>query len=257
LSLTFFTHNEDEAKLRNQFVDSLELKRDSRVLEVAAGSGRDSEIIASRLSAEGLLCLQDLSLGMLTKAKHRMLGSRVPISYCLSNAEYLPFPDATFDCVYSFGGLGEFPNIKGSLAEMVRVCRKGGKIVVGDESIPPWLRTTEFARILATTNPQFLAPLPLQEMPIEAREVRLRWVIGGVFYLIDFRVGDGQPVGNFDYDIPGPRGGTLRTRYEGQLEGVTPEAKELAQRARTKRGLSMHSWLDETVRRAAENDLKS
>ena len=255
LHLTFAVHNEDEQTLRNQFIDSLDLKPESRVLEVAAGTGRDSEGIVNRLGPNGLLCVQDLSEGMLRKAKSRLAGAKVPTSYSLANAEYLPFADQSFDAVYSFGGLGEFPDIKRCLKEMVRVCRPGGKIVVGDESIPPWLRQTEFAKILATTNPQFFAPLPLDHMPEEARDVRLRWVIGGVFYLIDFRVGTGPPTANFDFPVPGPRGGTLRTRYEGQLEGVTPEAKRLAHAAREKAAVSMHDWLDRTVREAAAREL--
>lgn len=255
LHLTFFTHGEDELKIRNGFADALDLKPDSKVLEIAAGSGRDSEIIAQRLGPNGKLFLQDISNGMLQKARKRMSGCAVPISYALADAGALPHPDNTFDCVFSFGGLGEFPDIRGALAEMVRVCRPGGKIVVGDESIPVWLRSTEFAKILSTTNPQFMAPLPLEHMPLEARDVCVRWVIGGVFYLIEFRVAEGPPTGNFDYPIPGPRGGTLRSRYEGQLEGVTPEAKELAHQARQKRGLSMHAWLEEAVRKAAASDL--
>ena len=255
LHLTFLTHGEDETQVRNGLIDLLELRPDSKVLEVAAGSGRDSEIIASRLGAEGKLFLQDISSGMLHKARERMRGSDVAVSYALADASFLPYADNSIDCVYSFGGLGEFPDIRAALAEMVRVCKPGGKIVVADESIPVWLRHTEFAKILSTTNPQFMAPLPLEHMPVQARDVCVRWVIGGVFYAIDFRVGDGAPQGNFDYPIPGPRGGTLRSRYLGQLEGVTPEAKELAHQARKKRGLSMHAWLEEAVRRAAADDL--
>ena len=122
--------------------------------------------------------------------------------------------------------------------------------------MPPWLRDTDFAGILVTTNKQFLADVPLADIPVEARDVCLRWVIGGVFYLIEFRVGESEPEGDFDFEIPGVRGGTLRTRYEGQLEGVTPEAKQLAHLAREKRGVSMHKWLDEVVREAACRDLQ-
>jgi SAM-dependent methyltransferase len=243
LHLTFYTHGEDEVKVRNGFIDLLELKPDSK-------------IIASRLGPDAKIFLQDISAGMLGKARARMQGCKVPVSYALANACALPYPDHSFDCVYSFGGLGEFPDIRSALTEMVRVCKPGGKIVVGDESIPVWLRNTEFAKILSTTNPQFMAPLPLEQMPVEAREVCVRWVIGGVFYLIDFRVGDGPPTGNFDYPIPGPRGGTLRSRYQGQLEGVTAEAKELAHQARAKRGISMQAWLEEAVRKAAADDLQ-
>jgi len=255
LHLTFKTHGEDEQRLRNTFVDALELKPSYRVLEVACGTGRDSEIIARRLGQEGQLCLQDIAAGMLERCRQRLAGIPVPPSYSISNACYLPHPDKYFDAVYSFGGLGEFSDIKRSLAEMVRVSKPGAKIVVGDESIPPWLRETEFAKILITTNKQFLAPLPLEEMPIEARDVRLRWVIGGVFYLIDFSVGEGGPTADFEFEIPGPKGGTYRTRYQGQLEGVTVETKRLAEQAREKAGISMHKWLDQVVRQAALRDL--
>lgn len=138
---------------------------------------------------------------------------------------------------------------------MVRVTKVGGRIGVGDESMPPWLRETTFAKILATTNPQFMAEIPLKDVPIDARSVRLRWIIGGVFYFLDFTVGEGEPTAEFDLEIPGPRGGTLRTRYEGQLEGVTPEAKKLVQQAIAKKGTSMHKWLDAVVRDAAKRDL--
>jgi hypothetical protein len=39
------------------------------------------------------------------------------------------------------------------------------------------------------------------------------------------------------------------------MEGVTPEAKRLAELARARKGVSMHRWLDEVVRQAAERDL--
>jgi len=256
LHLTFVTHNEDEQSLRRHFIDALELSPTHKVLEVSCGTGRDSEVIVERLDGDGLLCLQDIAAGMLARCRQRLTTVAVPVAYSVSNACYLPYPDKYFDAVYSFGGLGEFSDIKRSLAEMVRVSKPGAKIVVGDESIPPWLRETEFAKILITTNKQFLAKLPLEEMPVEARDVRLRWVIGGVFYLIDFRVGEGEPTGNFDFEIPGVRGGTYRSRYLGQLEGVKVETKELAERAREKKGVSMHDWLDEVVRKAALKDLE-
>jgi ubiquinone/menaquinone biosynthesis C-methylase UbiE len=255
LHLTFRTHGEDEQQVRNAFVDALELKPSARVLEVSCGTGRDSEIIAQRLDADGHFCLQDISWAMLDRCRQRLADVTVPTTYCLSNASYLPFPDSYFDAVFSFGGLGEFSDVRRSLAEMVRVSKLGAKVVVGDESIPPWLRETEFAKILAETNEQFLAKVPLEQMPVEARDVRLRWVIGGVFYLIEFHVGEGEPTGDFDFEIPGPRGGTYRTRYHGRLEGVTPETKLLAERAREQRNISMHRWLDEVVRQAAERDL--
>jgi ubiquinone/menaquinone biosynthesis C-methylase UbiE len=223
LHLTFNTHGEDEQKVRRSFVDTLELKPSYRVLEVSCGTGRDSEIIAGRLGQSGQLCLQDISLPMLERCRDRLADVIVPTRFAVSNACYLPYPDKYFDAIYSFGGLGEFSNIAGSLAEMVRVSKVGAKVVVGDESIPPWLRKTEFAGILSTTNPQFLADLPLPDIPVEAREVCLRWVIGGVFYLIEFKVGEGEPKADFDFEIPGPRGGSYRSRYQARLRAEREE----------------------------------
>lgn len=257
LPLTFKTHNENEQEVRNAFVDCLEAEKGNRVLDIACGTGRDSEIIAERLGETGELFMQDVAPMMLERSVKRLEKCELRKEFSVSNALYLPYADRYFDAVYSFGGLGEFSDIKRGLSEMVRVTKVGGKIVVGDESIPPWLRNTEFAKILVMTNPQFQAKLPLEEMPIQAREVRLRWVIGGVFYLIDFRVGEGEPDANFDFEIPGPRGGTYRTRHEGQLEGVTKKAKALALKAAQKKGVSMHKWLDEVVRFAANRDLNT
>jgi len=255
LHLTFKTHYLDEVTCRNGFIDLLGIEENHRVMEIACGTGRDSVLIADRLAGKGELHLADISKEMLMICQKKIVAKPIDSYLCLANAANLPYPDNYFDSTYSFGGLGEFSEIAKSLAEMVRVTKTGGKIVVGDESMPPWLRGTYFSNVLSTTNPQFLAPLPLNEMPAEARNVHLRWVIGGTFYLIDFEVGEGEPTANFDFEIPGIRGGTYRTRYEGQLEGVRRETKELANRAIKASKTSMHDWLDRVVREAAEKDL--
>ena len=192
LHLTFFTHNEDERNVRNNFIAALNLQPSARVLEISCGTGRDSELIAQKLGPDGQLYLQDISPAMLARAQERLTGQPVPIAFDLSNACYLPYPDRSFDAVYSFGGIGEFSDIKRSLAEMVRISKVGAKIVIGDESMPPWLRETEFAKILITTNKQFLAPVPLEAMPVEARDVCLKWVIGGGFFLNEIKGGGGE-----------------------------------------------------------------
>src|SRR5260370_30847397 len=61
LHLTFKTHGEDEQKVRNQFVDALELGPNCRVLEVSCGTGRDSEIISQRFVRDSQLCLQEIT----------------------------------------------------------------------------------------------------------------------------------------------------------------------------------------------------
>ena len=97
----------------------------------------------------------------------------------------------------------------------------------------------------------------IESLPIEAREVRCQWIIGGVFYLIDFVVGEGEPYADFDFEIPGERGGTHKTRFYGQLEGVTEEAKSLAWQAQKLSGISMHDWLDELIKKEAIEIIKN
>ncbi len=255
LPLTFSTYGEDEQSVRNAMIDKLDLRPGLTVLETGAGTGRDSEIIARMLGPDGKLYIQDLSSSFLAKNIERMRGSCTHIEPALANGYYLPFADNSFDACYHFGGINAFGDIKRAFSEMARVTKPGGKVVVGDESMPPWLRETEFGRILMNSNPEFTYELPLDKLPVEARKTRLEWVIGGVFYVIDFVVGEGEPKADFDFSIPGARGGTHRTRFYGQLEGITPEAKRLAQEARAKTGKSMHQWLDDVVRQAASRDI--
>lgn len=255
LPLTFSTYGEDEQVVRNAMIDKLNLHPGSVVLETGAGTGRDSEIIAKRLGSDGKLYIQDLSPSFLAKNVERMHDTNAHIEPALANGYYLPFAENSFDACYHFGGINAFGDIKRAFSEMARVTKPGGKVVVGDESMPPWLRETEFGRILMNSNPEFTYSLPLDKLPVEARKTRLEWIIGGVFYIIDFVVGEGEPKADFDFPIPGVRGGTHRTRFYGQLEGVTPEAKHMAYEARTKTGKSMHQWLDDVVRQAAKHDL--
>lgn len=256
-NLSFSIQYVDEERARKEFVQRLNLTPSSRVLELACGTGRDSIIIANELGENGQFYLQDISRSMLMSCVKKLGGTKVPVEFSTGNACYLPYPDRYFDAVYSFGGLGVFGDIQRSLNEIVRVAKVGAKVVVGDESMAPWLYDSEYGRILLNNNPLFKNALPLADMPVEARNLSVQWVIGGVYYLIEFDVGEGEPKANFELEIPGQRGGTLRTRYYGRLEGVSPEAFELAHQARKKTGKSMFKWLDEVVREVAARDLQN
>jgi ubiquinone/menaquinone biosynthesis C-methylase UbiE len=256
----FKSFRENEDTVREQMIDLLQLAPSAKVLEIGSGTGRDSFRIAQRLGKEGRFFVQDLSEQMVLKTRERVEShnrkSRLSaqISYFVGTARYLPFSDGFFDAVFHFGGFNNFSEPKKTLAEMTRITRQGGKVVFGDESLPPWLEGTEFGEMMITNNPLFKHKAPLECLPINAREVTLRWILGGCFYLIDFKVGDGPPPVELDLPHKGWRGGTLRTRYYGQLEGVTPEAREMAIAAAKKRGVSVHEWLDSLVRKAASTD---
>ena len=243
LHMTFKTHNVNEIKERKRFVKKLNIKKDSKILDLACGTGRDSYIIANQLGPKGYLAMQDISSNMLRIGKKKIEKLNIKKDFILSEASKIPYPDKFFDAVYSFGGLGEFENIKQSLKEMVRVTKIGGKIVIGDESVAPWLRKTNYFKILKKTNPQFEEELPILMIPVEARETNLEWVLGQSFYLIDFKIGSGEPRGNFDFKIPGLRGGTYRTRFEGEIEGVSKKAKDRLLAICKKNDISMHDFV--------------
>lgn len=71
LPLTFFTHNEDEQTVRNSLVDLLEVNQGDRVLDLACGTGRDSEIIAQRIGGAGKLYMLDIAPKMLRRCQEK------------------------------------------------------------------------------------------------------------------------------------------------------------------------------------------
>ena len=94
--------------------------------------------------------------------------------------------------------------------------------------MPSWLRETEFGKILMNSNSHYKFDIPLNYLDVSSRNVTLEYIIGGVFYIIKYTVGEGEPYADFDFEIPGVRGGTHRTRYYGHLEGVDNETLKLA-----------------------------
>jgi ubiquinone/menaquinone biosynthesis C-methylase UbiE len=253
---------EDEHIVRESMVDALDVHAGDRVLEVGCGTGRDSYRLARRLGEGGVLFMQDLSANMVLACLQSMsaqaahLPFRCALEYSVNNATHLPFANGFFDRVFHFGGLNQFGDIPAALHELTRVTRAGGRIVVGDEGVAPWLKGTEFEAIVTTNNPLFMADVPLRALPICARDVTVKWIIASCFYLIAFTRGDGPPPLDLNLTHEGWRGGSMRTRYYGQLEGVTPEAKALAREAAAAEGVSVHEWLDRLVKGAAERTLK-
>ena len=254
----FESFYEDETKVREGMVDLLNLHPKSRVLEIGCGTGRDSFRIGRRLGGEGVLYVQDLSRNMVIKTKKAISSYRkehrldCEANYFVSDALHLPFRDNVFDAVFHFGGFNNFSAPKESLNEFARITKKGGKVVIGDESVPPWLEDSTFGDIVCVNNPLFRHKVPLRAIPECARDVTVRWILGSCFYLIDFRVDQGTPPLNLDLPHKGRRGGTMRTRYFGQLEGVSLDAKKIAQEAAGKQGVSIHEWLDQMIRRSAQ-----
>jgi demethylmenaquinone methyltransferase/2-methoxy-6-polyprenyl-1,4-benzoquinol methylase len=101
-----------------------------RVLDVASGSGDLARAFARRVGAAGEVWATDINRPMLARGRDRLLdaGCRLPAVQC--DAERLPFPDAVFDCVSVAFGLRNMTRKEVALAEMARVLRPGGRLVV-------------------------------------------------------------------------------------------------------------------------------
>jgi len=101
-----------------------------KVLDIAGGSGDLSKLFAKKVGPEGQVILTDINASMLGVGRDRMLdaGLNVPAMQC--DAEKLPFPDRYFDCVIVAFGLRNMTHKDKALAEMQRVLKVGGRLLV-------------------------------------------------------------------------------------------------------------------------------
>ena len=101
-----------------------------RVLDVASGSGDLARAFARRVGPEGQVWLTDINASMLKLGRDRMLdaGMILPAAQC--DAEKLPFPENHFDVVSVAFGLRNMTHKEQALAEMFRVLRAGGRVIV-------------------------------------------------------------------------------------------------------------------------------
>ncbi len=106
------------------------VREGSRVLDVAGGTGDLSLAFARKVGKTGQVWLTDINNAMLTHGRDRLCdkGFLLPVAQC--DAEKLPFPDDYFDCVTVAFGLRNMTHKDLALAEMRRVLRPGGRLLV-------------------------------------------------------------------------------------------------------------------------------
>lgn len=108
-----------------QLCEALDLRAGQKVLDVAAGNGNAS-LAAARRWAE--VVASDYVPALLERARERADAERLTLEVREADAEALPFPDRSFDVVMSTFGVMFTPDQDRAAAELVRVCRSGGKI---------------------------------------------------------------------------------------------------------------------------------
>ena len=107
-----------------------DVRTGQRVLDVAGGTADLSRAFVKRSGPSGEVWLTDINNAMLTVGRDRLLdrGTMTPVAQC--DAEKLPFPENYFDCVSVAFGLRNMTHKEAALAEMFRVLRPGGRLIV-------------------------------------------------------------------------------------------------------------------------------
>src|SRR5690606_19470931 len=101
-----------------------------KVLDIAGGTGDLAKAFARRAGATGEVWLTDINDSMLRVGRDRLLDHGVVVPAAVCDAEHLPFPDGYFDRVSVAFGLRNMTHKDRALAEMYRVLKPGGKLLV-------------------------------------------------------------------------------------------------------------------------------
>ena len=114
------------------------LRPGQRALDVASGTGDLGAGVARQVGSSGLAVLTDINWEMLSRGRDRLLdvGIAGNVAFVIANAECLPFPARTFDCVTIAFGLRNVTDKAAALASMRRVLRPGGRQLVLEFSQP-------------------------------------------------------------------------------------------------------------------------
>jgi demethylmenaquinone methyltransferase/2-methoxy-6-polyprenyl-1,4-benzoquinol methylase len=111
-------------------VEASGVRAGERVLDIAGGTGDLARLFARRVGASGEVLMTDINPAMLKLGRDRLLDAGVvaPVAQC--NAESLPFGRDRFDCVSVAFGLRNMTRKDVALAEMRRVLKPGGRLLV-------------------------------------------------------------------------------------------------------------------------------
>ena len=141
-----------------EFLSRLPIKPGTRMLDVACGAGQIS-IPAARFGAHvtGI----DIASNLINQARARAKGRGLDIRFDEGDAENLPYADASFDLVVSLIGAMFAPVPERVAAELVRVCRPGGRIAMANWT--PEGHVGQMFKIIGKHVP----PSPLMASPVK------------------------------------------------------------------------------------------
>ena len=147
------------------FIERLALTPGMRVLDVACGTGNLS-IPAARAGA--IVTGIDIAPNLLETARARAQAIGKQIQFDEGDAEQLPYPDASFDVVVTMFGAMFAPQPEVTAAELLRVCRPGGRIAMAN-----WTPTGFIGQMFRTTA-AFVPPPNISSPLLWGDEVTVR-----------------------------------------------------------------------------------
>ncbi|HEV2650683.1 MAG TPA: class I SAM-dependent methyltransferase [Rhizomicrobium sp.] len=131
--------------------EAVDLRSNQRVLDVAAGNG-NATLAAARRFAD--VVSTDYVGALLERGRERAQADRLTVTFQEADAEALPFGDDSFDVVLSTFGVMFTPNHEKSAGELLRVCRRGGKIGLAN-----WTPESFIGGVFRTIG-KFVPPAP-------------------------------------------------------------------------------------------------
>jgi len=109
-----------------------------QVLDLAGGTGDLVLMIAPRVGPQGRVVLSDINNAMIRTGRARLLDRGIAgnVEYVQADAERLPFPDNSFDCITMAFGLRNVTHKQTALDAMYRVLKPGGRLLILEFSRP-------------------------------------------------------------------------------------------------------------------------
>ncbi len=158
---------EDSALLLPSLRAALAGAEHPHILDVATGTGRVPLLLAQAAGFDGEIVGIDLTPQMLDRArqKHAQACPQARIRWQSGEAGHLGWPDASFDMVCCLESLEYFPRPRRALAEMARVLRPGGTLVISKWP-DGWARALPGRAFSRSALTRHLAELGLAEIAI-------------------------------------------------------------------------------------------
>ena len=132
------TH-EDIHAYRGQMQPLLNAQEGEHILDVGCGVGHQVRTLAQLVGGTGRVVGVDISETLIAEARRRATGLNLPVEYQVGKACPLDFPGQTFNGCWSERVFMYLEDPQKALAEMIRVVRPGGRIVVQDLDVDSFI----------------------------------------------------------------------------------------------------------------------